>query len=105
NDAANQAITENLGNLGDLNNGAGGSHDTPTPRKTHLDTSRHTTDIPDRSTNYIDNDSRNHNTTHPDGTVTTHDQGDGARENNPDGSLTSHADAGKLTTTIPDGTT
>ncbi|MFJ7084039.1 AAWKG family protein [Streptomyces griseus] len=104
NDAANQAITENLGSPGDLNSGAGGSIDTPTGGRTQLDGNQLTTGFPDGSSTSFDPDSGLLTTTHPDGSVTTQDLGDGARVTNPDGSVTSLGDDGKLTTTFPDGT-
>ncbi|WP_030591582.1 AAWKG family protein [Streptomyces anulatus] len=104
-DAANDAITQNLGDLGNLNDGAGGSLDTPTGGSTQLDGSGLTTDFPDGSSTSFDPDSGLLTTTHPDGSVTTQDLGDGVRVANPDGSVTSLGDDGKLTTTFPDGTT
>nr|WP_239475232.1 AAWKG family protein [Streptomyces sp. CS131] len=102
-DAANQAITENLGSL-DVNNGTGGSLDTPTGGRTQLDGNQLTTAFPDGSGTSFDADSGVLTTTHPDGSVTTQNLGDGARVTNPDGSVTSLGDDGKLTTTFPDGT-
>ncbi|MFC5170889.1 AAWKG family protein [Streptomyces mutomycini] len=103
-DAANEAISQNLGNLGDLNSGAGGSLDTPTGGSTQLNDAGLTTDFPDGSTTQFDPDSGVLTTTHPDGSVTTQNLGDGARVTNPDGSVTALGDDGKLTTTFPDGT-
>ncbi|MDF6018269.1 AAWKG family protein [Streptomyces sp. JH34] len=103
-DAANEAIAQNLGNLGDLNGGAGGSLDTPTGGSTQLGDNGLTTDFPDGSSTQFDPDSGVLTTTHPDGSVTTQNLGDGARVTNPDGSVTSLGDDGKLTTTFPDGT-
>ncbi|MDQ0792520.1 AAWKG family protein [Streptomyces sp. B1I3] len=103
-DAANEAITRSLDDLGDLNNGAGGSLETPTGGSTQLDDGALTTDFPDGSRTAFDPDSGLLTTTNPDGSVTTQDLGDGVRVTNPDGSVTSLGDDGKLTTTFPDGT-
>ncbi|MGP4049602.1 AAWKG family protein [Streptomyces sp. 2A115] len=108
NDAANEAITQNLGNLGGLgglNNGAGNSLKTPTGGNTQLNDGKFTTDFPDGSSTAFDPESGMLTTTAPDGTVTTQDLGDGTKVTNPDGSVTSLGDGGKLTTTFPDGTT
>ncbi|TXS52213.1 hypothetical protein EAO75_09100 [Streptomyces sp. uw30] len=102
NNAANDAITENLGSLGGLN--SGGSLKSPTGSNTQLDGGKLTTDFPDGSSTSFDPDSGLLTTTHPDGSVTTQDLGDGTRVTNPDGSVTSLGDDGKLTTTFPDGT-
>ncbi|AZQ39222.1 hypothetical protein EJ357_42095 [Streptomyces cyaneochromogenes] len=101
--AANDAITENLGSLGGLNSG-GGSLKSPTGSTTQLDGGKLTTDFPDGSSTSFDPDSGVLTTTHPDGSVTTQNLGDGTRVTNPDGSVTSLGDDGKLTTTFPDGT-
>ncbi|MCK8435470.1 hypothetical protein G3I77_21345 [Streptomyces sp. D2-8] len=97
-------ITQNLGNLGGLNNGTGGSLRTPTGGSTRLDDRKLTTDFPDGSSSSFDPDKGVLTTTHPDGSVTTQDLGDGLKVTNPDGSVTSLGDDGKLTTTFPDGT-
>ncbi|WP_432192396.1 AAWKG family protein [Streptomyces sp. bgisy027] len=102
NNSANDAITENLGNLGGLNT-VGGSVRTPTGGSTQLDAGTLTTDFPDGSSTSFDPDSGVLTTTHPDGSVTTQNLGDGTRVTNPDGSVTSLGDDGKLTTTFPDG--
>ncbi|MEU1126225.1 AAWKG family protein [Streptomyces sp. NPDC005899] len=103
-DAANEAITRELGSPDGLNSGAGGSLETPTGGSTRLDDGALATDFPDGSSTSFDPDSGVLTTTHPDGSVTTQDLGDGARVTNPDGSVTSLGDDGKLTTTFPDGT-
>ncbi|MEI7031666.1 AAWKG family protein [Streptomyces pratensis] len=103
-DAANEAITQNLGDLGGLN-GGGGVLDTPTGGSVQLGGSGLTTDFPDGSSTSFDPDSGLLTTTHPDGSVSTEGLGDGVRVTNPDGSVTSLGDDGKLTTTFPDGTT
>ncbi|MGI5405667.1 AAWKG family protein [Streptomyces chartreusis] len=102
NNGANDAVTENLGNLGGLNGGSG-SVKTPTGGNTQLDGGKLTTDFPDGSSTSFDPDSGVLTTTHPDGSVTTQNLGDGTRVTNPDGSVTSLGDDGKLTTTFPDG--
>ncbi|WP_435210214.1 AAWKG family protein [Streptomyces sp. bgisy034] len=102
NNSADDAITENLGNLGGLNT-VGGSVRTPTGGSTQLDAGTLTTDFPDGSSTSFDPDSGVLTTTHPDGSVTTQNLGDGTRVTNPDGSVTSLGDDGKLTTTFPDG--
>ncbi|WP_327714436.1 AAWKG family protein [Streptomyces sp. NBC_00490] len=102
NNAANDAVTQNLGNLGGLNTG-GGSVKTPTGGNTQLDGGKLTTDFPDGSSTSFDPDSGVLTTTHPDGSVTTQNLDDGTRVTNPDGSVTSLGDDGKLTTTFPDG--
>ncbi|QNE78962.1 hypothetical protein F0344_34175 [Streptomyces finlayi] len=95
---------DDLGGLGDLNNGAGGSLETPTGGSTQFDDGALTTDFADGSSTSFDPDSGLLTTTHPDGSVTTQELGDGTRVTNPDGSVTSLGDDGKLTTTFPDGT-
>ncbi|MFI5674188.1 AAWKG family protein [Streptomyces cellulosae] len=105
NAAANDAITQSLGNLGGLNNGSGGSLKTPTGGTAQLTDGKVTTGFPDGSSNSFDPDTGVLTTTHPDGSVTTQNLGDGTRVTNPDGSVTSLGDDGKLTTTFPDGTT
>ncbi|MFI6934851.1 AAWKG family protein [Streptomyces sp. NPDC050287] len=105
NAAANDAITQSLGNLGGVNNGTGGSLKTPTGGTAQLTDGKLTTDFPDGSSSSFDPDSGVLTTTHPDGSVTTQNLGDGAKVTNPDGSVTSLGGDGKLTTSFPDGTT
>ncbi|MFJ4695944.1 AAWKG family protein [Streptomyces sp. NPDC088766] len=103
NNAANDAVTQNLGGLGGLNSG-GVSLRTPTGGSTRFDDGKLTTDFPDGSKTSFDPDSGVLTTTNPDGSTTTTDLGDGLKVTNPDGSVTSLGDDGKLTTTFPDGT-
>ncbi|MFE4451803.1 AAWKG family protein [Streptomyces sp. NPDC056796] len=104
NKAANDAITRNLGGLGDLNTGGGSPLTTPTGGNTQLDDGRLTTEFPDGSRSTFDPDNGLLTTTHPDSGVTTQNLTDGMKVTNPDGSVTSLGDDGKLTTTFPDGT-
>jgi hypothetical protein len=103
--AANDAITQSLGNLGGLNTGAGDFLRTPTGGTAQLTDGKLTTGFPDGSSSSFDPDSGVLTTTHPDGSVTTQNLGDGTRVTNPDGSVTSLGGDGKLTTSFPDGTT
>ncbi|MEU6313261.1 AAWKG family protein [Streptomyces sp. NPDC047014] len=101
---ANEAITRNLGSLGDLNRGADGPLTTPTGGSTRLTDGKLTTDFPDGSHSTLDPKTGVVTTTHPDGSITKQDLGDGARLTNPDGSVTSLGKDGRPVTTFPDGT-
>ncbi|MFB8754505.1 AAWKG family protein [Streptomyces nigra] len=103
---ANNAVDDAITqNLGNLGglNAGGGPVKTPGGGTTQLDDGKLTTDFPDGSSTSFDPDSGVLTTTHPDGSVTTQDLGDGTRVTNPDGSVTSLGDDGRLTTTFPDG--
>ncbi|MFD6027982.1 AAWKG family protein [Streptomyces griseoluteus] len=97
-------LTADLGSLGGLNTGLGGSLKTPTGGSAQLRDGKLTTDFPDGSSSSFDPGSKVLTTTRPDGSKTTTDLGDGLKVTNPDGSVTSLGKDGKLTTTFPDGT-
>ncbi|MES4890656.1 AAWKG family protein [Streptomyces sp. NPDC096012] len=97
-------VAQDLGSLGGLNTGLGGSLKTPTGGGTQLRNGRLTTDFPDGSSTSFDPGSEVLTTTHPDGSKTTTNLGGGVKVTNPDGSVTSLGDDGRLTTTFPDGT-
>ncbi|MFD8263245.1 AAWKG family protein, partial [Streptomyces griseoluteus] len=80
-------LTQDLGSLGGLNTGLGGSLKTPTGGSTQLKNGRLTTDFPDGSSTSFDPDSEVLTTTRPDGSKTTTDLGDGLKVTNPDGSV------------------
>ncbi|WMD04696.1 AAWKG family protein [Streptomyces sp. FXY-T5] len=106
-DPDGRTVTENLGDLGNINGGLGGGDgvlDTPTGGSTQLTSGGDvTTDFPGGGGSTFDPDKGLLTTTHPDGSVTTQNLGDGVKVTNPDGSVTSLGDDGKLTTTFPDG--
>ncbi|MFF8104216.1 AAWKG family protein, partial [Streptomyces sp. NPDC016640] len=102
--SAGEAVTQSLGGLGGLNSG-GGSLRTPTGGSSQLGDGKLTTDFADGSSTSFDPDTGTLTTTHPDGSVTTQNLGNGMTVTNPDGSVTSLGEDGKLTTTFPDGTT
>ncbi|EHN73290.1 hypothetical protein SMCF_7274, partial [Streptomyces coelicoflavus ZG0656] len=94
----------NLGSLGGLNSGGGGTR-LPNERTPGLVDGNPVARFPDGSSTSFDPDTGLLTTTGPDGSTTTTDLGNGLRVTNPDGSVTSLTDDGKLATTFPDGRT
>ncbi|GHB80690.1 hypothetical protein GCM10010306_088830 [Streptomyces umbrinus] len=103
-DIDNDVTTESLGNLGDLNSD-GSALETPTGGELTLDDAGDfTTTFADGSSTSFDPDNGLLTSTDANGDTTTTDLTHGATVTNPDGSVTT-LDNGQLTTTFPDGST